>query len=120
MIKSDASAASAQGGCASSRLDHALEFYVIWGGCASRRLIHGFSDCGWLRCVRLSVSEPADFMFFCPRAQPKIGMTSIHHVGCLRSLPWLAALAADLIVAYPQAALAADLLANFRTAYLDL
>ena len=31
------------GGCASSRLDHGLEFYVIQGGCASSRLIHEFS-----------------------------------------------------------------------------
>ena len=38
-------ATSAQGGCASSRLDHGLKFYVIQGGCASSRLIHGFSDC---------------------------------------------------------------------------
>ena len=29
------------GGCASSRLDHGLKFYVIQGGCASSRLIHG-------------------------------------------------------------------------------
>ena len=33
------------GGCASSRLDHGLQFCVIRGGCASSRLIHGFSDC---------------------------------------------------------------------------
>ena len=39
VIKSAASAASARGGCASSRLDHGLKFYVIWGGCASSRLI---------------------------------------------------------------------------------
>ena len=45
VIKSAASAASAQGGCASSRLDHGLKFYVIQGGCASSRLINGFSDC---------------------------------------------------------------------------
>ena len=30
------------GGCASSRLDHGLKFYVIRGGCASSRLVHGF------------------------------------------------------------------------------
>ena len=29
-----------QVGCASSRLDHSLKFYVICGGCASSRLIH--------------------------------------------------------------------------------
>ena len=46
MIKSAASAASAKGGCASSRLDHSLKFHVIQGGCASSRLISGFSDCG--------------------------------------------------------------------------
>ena len=45
VIQSAASAASAQGGCASSRLDHGLKFYVVRGGCASSRLIHGFSDC---------------------------------------------------------------------------
>ena len=45
VIKSAASAASTQGGCASSRLDHGLKFYVIQGGCASSRLISGFSDC---------------------------------------------------------------------------
>ena len=45
MIQSAASAASAQGGCASSRLDHGLNFYVNRGGCASSRLIHEFSDC---------------------------------------------------------------------------
>ena len=33
------------GGCASSRLDHGLKFYVIQGGCASSRLIHEFLDC---------------------------------------------------------------------------
>ena len=33
-----------QGGCASSRLNHGLNFYVMRGGCASSRLIHGFSD----------------------------------------------------------------------------
>ena len=45
VIKSAASAASAKGGCASSRLDHGLKFYVNRGGCASSRLISGFSDC---------------------------------------------------------------------------
>ena len=44
VIKSAASAASAKGGCAGSRPDHGLKFYVIWGGCASSRLISGFSD----------------------------------------------------------------------------
>ena len=44
-IQSAASAASAKGGCASSRLDHGLKFYVTRGGCASSRLIHRFSDC---------------------------------------------------------------------------
>ena len=39
MIQSAASAASAKGGCTSSRLDHGLKFYVIQGGCASSRLI---------------------------------------------------------------------------------
>ena len=39
VIQSTTSAASARGGCASSRLDHGLRFYVIWGGCASSRLI---------------------------------------------------------------------------------
>ena len=42
VIKSAASAPSAKGGCASSRLDHGLKFYVIQGGCAGSRLIHGF------------------------------------------------------------------------------
>ena len=42
--KSAGSAASTKGGCASSRLDHGLKFYVIWGGCASSRLISEFSD----------------------------------------------------------------------------
>ena len=45
VIQSAASAASVKGGCASSRLDHGLKFYVIRGGCASSRLIHRFSDC---------------------------------------------------------------------------
>ena len=45
VIQSAASAASAEGGCASSRLDHGLKFYVTRGGCASSRLISGFSDC---------------------------------------------------------------------------
>ena len=45
VIQSAASAASAKGGCASSRLDHGLKFYVIRGGCASSRLISEFSDC---------------------------------------------------------------------------
>ena len=45
VIKSAASAASAQGGCASSRLDHVFKFYRIRGGCASSRLISEFSDC---------------------------------------------------------------------------
>ena len=45
VIQSAASAASTQGGCARSRLDRGLKFYVIWGGCASSRLISGFSDC---------------------------------------------------------------------------
>ena len=44
VIQSAASAASAKGGCASSRLDHSLKFYVIRGGCGSSRLIHGFSN----------------------------------------------------------------------------
>ena len=39
VIQSAASAASAKGGCASSRLDHGLKFYVTRGGCASSRLI---------------------------------------------------------------------------------
>ena len=30
-----------RGGCASSRLDHGLKFYVMRGGCASSRLISG-------------------------------------------------------------------------------
>ena len=42
---SAASAASAKGGCASSQLDHGLNFYGIQGGCASSRLISEFSDC---------------------------------------------------------------------------
>ena len=46
VIQSAASTASAKGGCASSRLDHGLKFYVIRGGCASSRLISEFSDCG--------------------------------------------------------------------------
>ena len=47
VIQSAASAASARGGCASSRLDHGLKFHSIWGGCASAssRLFHEFSDC---------------------------------------------------------------------------
>ena len=45
VIQSAASAASTQGGCASSRLDHGLKFYVIRGGCASSGLISEFSDC---------------------------------------------------------------------------
>ena len=45
VIQSAASAASENGGCARSRLDHGFEFYVIQGGCASSRLISGFSDC---------------------------------------------------------------------------
>ena len=45
VIKSAASEASAKGGCASSRLDHGLKFYVIPGGCASSRLISEFSEC---------------------------------------------------------------------------
>ena len=48
MIKSAASAASAKGDCASSRLDHGLKFYVNQGGCAGSRLISEFSDCGLL------------------------------------------------------------------------
>ena len=46
VIKSAASAASMEGGCASSRLDHGLKFYVIQGGCASSRFINEISDCG--------------------------------------------------------------------------
>ena len=42
------------GGCASSRLDHGLKFYVIQGGCASSRLISGFSDC--VACPAVSMS----------------------------------------------------------------
>ena len=38
------------GGCASSRLDHGLKFYVIQGGCASSRLISEFSDCARFGC----------------------------------------------------------------------
>ena len=45
VIQSAASAASTQGGCASSRLDHGLKFYVIPGGCAGSRLISEFLDC---------------------------------------------------------------------------
>ena len=45
VIQSAASAASAKGGCASSRLDHGLQFYVIREGCASSRLINELSDC---------------------------------------------------------------------------
>ena len=44
VIQSAASAASAKGGCASSRLDHGLKFYVIQGGCASSRLSDESSD----------------------------------------------------------------------------
>ena len=44
VIKSTASAASAKGGCASSRLDHGLKFYVTRGGCASSRLISELWD----------------------------------------------------------------------------
>ena len=44
VIQSAASAASAKGGCTSSRLDHGLKFYVVPGGCASSRLINGFLD----------------------------------------------------------------------------
>ena len=39
VIESAAGAASAEGGCARSRLDHGLKFHVIPGGCASSRLI---------------------------------------------------------------------------------
>ena len=53
VIKSAASAASAQGGCASSRLDHGLKFDVTRGGCASSRLIHEFSDSRKGRCFDL-------------------------------------------------------------------
>ena len=49
VIKSAASAASTQGGCAGSRLDHGFKLYVIRGGCASGRLISGFSDCDLLK-----------------------------------------------------------------------
>ena len=52
VIKLAASTASPWGGCASSRLDLGLKFYVIWGGCASSRLIHEFSD------SELSRSDP--------------------------------------------------------------
>ena len=45
VIQSAASAASAKGSCASSRLDHGLKFYASRGGCASSRLINEFSDC---------------------------------------------------------------------------
>ena len=44
VIKSAASAASTQGGCASSRLDHGSKFYVIRGGCASSQKIVKMSD----------------------------------------------------------------------------
>ena len=47
MIKSAASAASAKGGCASSRLDYGFKFYVIQGGCTSSRLIHPHQRCGY-------------------------------------------------------------------------
>ena len=46
------------GGCASSRLDHGLNFFVNQGGCASSRLIIEFSDCVKpcsLRICQLSV-----------------------------------------------------------------
>ena len=45
VIQSAASAASARGGCTSSRLVHGLKFWLIWGGCASSRLISRFSGC---------------------------------------------------------------------------
>ena len=45
VIQSAADAASAKGGCASSRLDQGLKFYVNRGGYASSRLISEFSDC---------------------------------------------------------------------------
>ena len=58
--QSAASPASVRGGCASSRLDHGMKFYVIQGGCASSRLINGFSDCVQVEVtnhVRLEVRE---------------------------------------------------------------
>ena len=39
VIKSAASAASAKGGCASSRLDHGLKFYVTQGGALADDLL---------------------------------------------------------------------------------
>ena len=46
MIQSAARAASTQGGCSSSRLDHGLKFYIIHGGCASSRPNGEFWDSG--------------------------------------------------------------------------
>ena len=58
-----------RGGCASSRLDHGLKFYVIWGGCASSRLINGSSDCAksaFSTASPIRVTRPKDFeiLFF--------------------------------------------------------
>ena len=44
VIQSAASAASVQGGCASSRLDRGLKFYVIRGGCSSALAADLFTD----------------------------------------------------------------------------
>ena len=55
VIKSAASAASARGGCASSRLDHGLKFYGIQGGCASSRLVNNFLDSKFVVLVFLDV-----------------------------------------------------------------
>ena len=60
VIQSAARWASTQGGCASSRLDHGLKFYVIRGGCAGSRLINEFSDC----------------VQTCPEARPSLSETS--------------------------------------------
>ena len=95
MIQSAASAASAKGGCASSRLDHGLKFFVIRGGCASSQLISEFSD-----CVQSNLIEKADSIAF-QVFHTNFGLSA--HAGSqldhgLENPPAIA-LAADLVMA---------------------
>ena len=51
------------GGCASSRLEHGLKFYVIRGGCASSRLISEFSDCDQAMLAMFCVLQLSSYIW---------------------------------------------------------
>ena len=62
VIKSASSAASPAGGCASSRLDHGLKFYVIRRGCASSQIFTELSDSvPWFSFL----TSPWELLSFC-------------------------------------------------------